>query len=480
MLSLNRAYQKKSLVFFLLLLLLFVAICISYAYAISIQVGGLIFFLIVSLFIFFISLSNPGVAYYLCILYAFSIYFFIRLLNTKIPVSTGGEIIVSGIFIGVILRKIIYHERLWRHTNNIITYMYIVVLFYMALEALNPNAYPPVGWGKVYPITVMEFLFFLISLYLFQTEQQIYFFIKFWIALATLVALYGCIQQWIGLPPWEYRQLMSDPQTFGILFQSGFIRKYSTLSDPAAYGVFLSGSAVFCISLLLMKLPFKKIMLLIPAIILMLVGMAYSGTRTATAIIPAGIIFLGLLTIQNRKTLILIGGFLLIGAMLIMSPIQNGVLNRVRSAFHPGKDPSMLVRDLNRKSKQSYMHHHPIGGGIKTTGFDALQMYPHHPLAGFPPDSVFVQNALEIGWIGFLLQLVYYFVILKFAIHEYYHQQKTAHKFIFAGFAAALFTWFMSDYSQGAVTNFSISFIYNGILAAMVKLKYIQSEKISI
>jgi len=477
MISANRIYHKKSYTAILFLTLLLAVVLISYAYSLSMQAGGILSFTIVSLIVLFTSIAYPAIAYYLCIIYGFLIYFLIRLLNLSIPVSIGGELFTGAIFLGVVLRKIIHHERLWHHIHNILTYTYVIILIYLGLEAFNPNAYPPVGWMKIYPVTIMGFLFYLVALYLFKTEREIYFFIKFWIVLALLVALYGCYQQWMGLPPWEYRQLMKNPHTFGIFFQGGFIRKYSTLSDPAAFGVFLSGSIVFCIGLLLMKLPVKKSALLIVAIIFMLLGMSYSGTRTATAIIPFGIIFLGLLTIQNKKTLLVVGGTLLIGSMLVLSPLQNGVLNRVRSAFHPSQDPSMIVRDLNRKSKQSYMHHHPIGGGIKTTGFDALELYPHHPLAGFPPDSVFVQNALEIGWIGFMIQLITYFIILKFAIHEYYHQKSPKQKFIFAGFAAALFTWFLSDYSQGAVSNFSISFIYNGILAAMVKLKYIQSEK---
>lgn len=45
----------------------------------------------------------------------------------------------------------------------------------------------------------------------------------------------------------------------------------------------------------------------------MLLGMAYSGTRTATAILPAGLGFMGLLTIQNKKILILLGAIFLIG-----------------------------------------------------------------------------------------------------------------------------------------------------------------------
>ncbi|MCL6524160.1 MAG: hypothetical protein K6T34_05805 [Thermoflavifilum sp.] len=471
--------ERHKLLWAAILLVLFIAVVgISYAYSASIAIGGAVLAIITFITILLVSIGNPLIAFYLCILYGAFIYFLQRLLDlNKIPVSVGGEFIVASIFIGVILRKILHHERIWKHTHNIITYTFVVSVVYYGLEVFNPNAYPPVGWVKIYPLVVMGFLFYLIALYLFNNKQKIFFFIKFWIALATIVAMYGCIQQWVGLPPWEYAQLMKDPHTFGILYQSGFIRKYSTLSDPAAFGVFLSGTIVFLISLLLMRLSRKRMAMIILCMIFMLLGVTYSGTRTAIAIIPMGILFLGLLTIQNKKNLLIVGSIVLIGAILILSPLQNGVLNRVRSTFRPNNDPSMIVRDLNRKSKQYYMHHHPIGGGLKTTGLDALMLYPNHPLAGFPTDSVFVQNALEIGWVGFLIQLIIYFIILKFAIHEYYHQTNQKEKMIFAGFAAALFTWFMADYSQGAVSNFSISFIYNGILAAMIKLKFLNQEK---
>ena len=460
-------------------LLVILGIIIAYTYAESIKYGSIALISLISIILILICIAAPKLAYYLCILYGAIIYFIKRLLYPAyIPVSIGGEILIITLFTGILLRKIIKQEKLWNDVKNPITISLLIIITYNLIEVFNPYAQPPIGWAIVFPQYVTNLLFFLSGLYVMNSMGSIISFLKFWVILAFIIGLYGCIQQWIGIAPWEYRQIINDPAAYAIMFQNGFIRKYSTLSDSPAFGIFMSGSTIFCIALLLSSIQLRKKILLGIFIIIMLLGMAYSGTRMATAILPVGLGFMGLLTIQNKKTLILLGTVFLIGIIFFFSPVHNGVTARLRSAFRFNSNPSMLVREHNRKSKQYYMHHHPIGGGIKTTGVSGLQLYPSHELAGFPPDGVFVMNALEIGWIGFLLQLFVYFIVLKYAIHQYYNQKNKDIKIIYAGIASTLFAWYISDYSQGAVGNFSISFIYNGILAAMIKINSLTSKNI--
>ncbi|QOR76446.1 MAG: hypothetical protein IMW88_02510 [Thermoflavifilum sp.] len=453
------------------LLLVILGVIIAYTYAESIRYGSIALMSLISLILVLLCITSPKLGFYLCILYGSIIYFIKRLLYPAyIPVSIGGEILIITLYTGILLRKIIKHEKLWNDVTNPITISLIVIIAYNLLELFNTYAQPPIGWAIVFPQYVTNLLFFLSGLYIMNSMKSIISFLKFWIIIAFIIGLYGCIQQWFGIAPWEYRQIINDPTSYAIMFQNGFIRKYSSLSDSPAFGILMSGSAIFSIALLLSSIQLRKKILLGIFIIIMLLGMAYSGTRTATAILPAGLGFMGLLTIQNKKILILLGAIFLIGIIFFFSPIHNGIINRLRSAFQFNSDPSMLVREHNRKSKQYYMHHHPIGGGIKTTGVAGLQFYPSHELAGFPPDGVFVMNALEIGWIGFLLQLFVYFIVLKYAIHQYYHQKNKDIKIIYAGIASTLFAWYISDYSQGAVGNFSISFIYYGLLAVIIKV----------
>jgi hypothetical protein len=193
------------------------------------------------------------------------------------------------------------------------------------------------------------------------------FFIKFWVLLSFIIALYGCFQQWFGYLPMEINYIMSTPGTFELLFQGGQLRKFSFLSDVVSFGVLAGSMAVFTI-ILAIGTPHstRKYMLFFFALIMML-GMAYSGTRTTTIIIPVGLILYGFITIQNKTTLITLFIGVLFAMGVLFAPIYtNPTLNRVRSTFD-SKDESLNLRDRNRHYIQPYLYQHPIGGGIGTT-----------------------------------------------------------------------------------------------------------------
>ena len=143
----------------------------------------------------------------------------------------------------------------------------------------------------------------------------------------------------------------------------------------------------------------------------MTLGMFYSGTRTTTVILPAGMALYLFMTIRSKTTIITLFASVLIALFVLYVPVDNPVLNRVRSTFN-SQDASLNVRDVNRHYIQPYIYAHPIGGGIATTGTEGLTYNPNHLLAGFPPDSGLLKAALEMGWIGLALTMFFYLVIL--------------------------------------------------------------------
>src|SRR5205085_4667874 len=120
--------------------------------------------------------------------------------------------------------------------------------------------------------------------------------------------------------------------------------------------------------------------------VILMLGMAYSGTRTTNIMLPAGLCLYALLTITDKKTLVTVFVAILGMAFIFFGPIQNGTINRMRTTFDT-KDESANVRDINRKYIQPYIYSHPLGGGIATAGVLGEKYNPGHPLAGFPPDS---------------------------------------------------------------------------------------------
>jgi putative inorganic carbon (hco3(-)) transporter len=260
---------------------------------------------------------------------------------------------------------------------------------------------------------------------------------------------------------------------------NGSFRKFSTLTDPAAFGILMAVSALLT-TVTVLRAPLRRTKLLFSAALLFqLLGMSYSGTRTAIFAVIAGIGLFILMTLNNVRTLLFAIFCTLVFGFLMFAPIYGNVtLNRFRSAFHFSKDASYEVRNTNRARIQPYIYTHPFGGGAMTTGTNGLKYNPSHYLAGFPTDSGFLRSALEYGWIGFTLVCMLFFVILQQGAHHAFFKEKAplARAFLLAA-VVALFGNIVSQYSQVAIGATPQIFLYHAIIAIIVNISNLETKQ---
>jgi putative inorganic carbon (HCO3(-)) transporter len=70
---------------------------------------------------------------------------------------------------------------------------------------------------------------------------------------------------------------------------------------------------------------------------------------------------------------------------------------------------------------QHYIQTHPIGGGLATTGQNGVKYSPGHYLAGgWDPDSGYLLTALEMGWVGLIIFLVFFFIVIARGVKNYF------------------------------------------------------------
>ena len=154
---------------------------------------------------------------------------------------------------------------------------------------------------------------------------------------------------------------------------------------------------------------------------------------------------------------------------VMFAPIDNPTINRMRSTFD-SEDESLNVRNVNRNSIQPYIYAHPFGGGIATSGVEGMRWSPNHQLAGFPPDSGLLMFALEIGWVGLSLQIIFYLTMLYQGIYYYFRMKSKKYKIyilaIICGFIAILVTL----YSQASVGQMPNVFFFYGCIALFKRL----------
>jgi O-antigen ligase len=198
--------------------------------------------------------------------------------------------------------------------------------------------------------------------------------------------------------------------------------------------------------------------------------MVYTGTRTAFAVFPVGVVFYVLITLTRK---VLIGGaiFLVLGSLFMMKSTGNPIVFRIQSAFKFSKDESMQVRFENQKFIQPFIQSHPIGVGLGSTGVWGKRFTPDSWLASFPHDSGYVRIAVEQGWIGLLIYLSLLFFVLKTGLHYYIRVKDPTIKHFYLGILAVIFTLTVASYPQEIIVHLPSSLIFYIFLAALVKLK---------
>ena len=447
------------------------AICVSAAASQSIYLGFGIIGGVLAILAICLCLLNTEIGLYITVAFSFYAILISRLFfNDLLPSGLILDIIVLSIILGLIIRQKELKPTINKFTSSPVTILIIVIFAYNAIEFFNPNARSFNGSFQAFRKIFNTFLLLFISYYVFNSLEAIKRFLRFLFVVSALAGIYGCIQEWNGLFNFEMQWLLANPHSYGLIVINGHIRVFSTMTDPAAFGMIMTTCATLYIGLCSNKMAALHRWLVLAGIVFMTLSMSYSGTRTANAMLVAGVGFYLLLTIQ-RKSSMLITGFaaiLLIGALY--APIHTPALTRFRTTFQASEDPSYKLRVRNRKAIQPYIYTHPIGGGLGTTGAVGETNHPGHQLAGFQPDSGYLKKVLEIGWIGLILFFILYFLVMKKGINAYFGTEGKETQNIIASCLAALFTFYVGEYAQVAIGQISDVVVYYPLIAILLRI----------
>jgi putative inorganic carbon (HCO3(-)) transporter len=412
-------------------------------------------------------LTDPIRGYYLLTFISFFTAYPGRLLNKPLPISTFAEVLVLVLFIGTYWQARKDENQKGNLLKYPISILLIIYALYYIIELFNPDMGSPAGWSFSSKRFAVEILFFVISYRLINTPDRFRYFLKFWIVMSLITALYGCYQQWFGILPVDLNGM--DEHELGLLFQGGTIRKFSFLEGVITFGSLCGFMAVLTIILAINeKVRKRKYQLEFISFILFL-GLTYSGTRTFNLMIPAGIALYVLMTMKNKATIVIFFVTLMSILFVLFAPIDNPSLNRMRTTLDT-KDESLNLRTMNRKSVQPYIYAHPIGGGVANTGVEGMRFNPTHPLAGFPPDSGLLKLALEMGWIGLAIAMLLFLMVLYQGIHYYFRMRNEKYKKYMAAATCAIFAVIITLYAQVTIGQFpTILFIF-GMMSIIKRL----------
>ncbi len=420
--------------------------------------------------------NNPYFGFYITTIVSFFLFYIQRLLFID-----GNAFLVDGLiyitFVGVLFQKYFKKDALWEAKTHKISILLLLYFVYILLEFLNPNTHSLAG-NMVYTRDLLrQLLTYFITFNLFSSYKSIRNYFILWMVLMAVCGAYGCFQQWVGLSGNEMKSILIDEMTTKLYrLADGGYRKFSTFADPTTFGIASGVTAL----LILVKMLKQKDMALkglyFITVVILLLGMSYTGTRTATFLFIAGVCLYVLMEMNDKRTLIFFGiaGVMFVG--VVFGPFHgNTTINRLHSAFNKD-DASLNARDVNRANIQPYIYSHPFGGGLTVTNAIGAKYNPGHPLANFPPDSGLLKYALETGPVGLLFIVIIYFVVLQTGISTYFRTNDPTAKRMLLPLIVALFGFMVAQYSQVAINQIPGVFFFCGAFAAIARISQRANE----
>jgi putative inorganic carbon (hco3(-)) transporter len=192
-----------------------------------------------------------------------------------------------------------------------------------------------------------------------------------------------------------------------------------------------------------------------------------------------GVAFYVLITLKSKKTFFVM---LIAGAgafLLLFGPFYGGTIKRIRSTFAIERDASMGVRDKKRIRLQEYVRSHPFGGGLNTTGVNGLKYSAGHPLAeGWDPDSGYLLIALELGWIGLIFGMAFFFVVILKGIANYFSINDPLLQNINLAYIVPFLSLSVAHFTQDAMFQKPVYLVIIATYALMLTLPtYVKSVK---
>jgi putative inorganic carbon (hco3(-)) transporter len=460
--------EKKLNTFYGHLFLFLVVIGFTFGIVtIDLKIGLVVLSIFSGFLLLIVTMKWTYFGFYFLIVFSSLVVIIDRVINTPVPSGLLAEAFGYICLLSILLKNDLKKNINRRFYTNPITIGMYVLFAYYVVELFNTEMIGKFGWLSYFRKQFSFFVFYYICYCMLDSKEKIIYFVRFMIGLSTVLALYACKQQWFGYANFE---LQAIGKGYILLFQGGLLRKFSVFSDPATSGILFASITMLCIILIFRGTNKKERSWLGVALVINLLGYSYSGTRTATLMIIAGILLYCLSAIYERRTIIFLIYSALVYIILMFMPYQNPITNRIRSTFEGTKDASAAVRDYDRHEVQPYIQAHPMGGGIFTVGGEGSKYNSGHYLENLQADSGYMKVIAEEGPIGLALLLSFYFIVMRIGYRSFYRVKDPEIRTYYIALLIMMFTLVVAQYAQMTLSQYPVVHYFYGTMVIFIKL----------
>ncbi|TAE52076.1 MAG: O-antigen ligase domain-containing protein [Bacteroidetes bacterium] len=423
------------------------------------QSAGIVFFCILLVPSFITALLHVRFGLFLLLSGAFLLPG-IRRLTGDTPIGIFMYAGVISLLFGTFLQQVYRHD--WSFAKHPLSVAILGWCFYLLVELINPWAGSQIAWIYGFWGLGGMLLVYYPALYAFRELDHLRRLTLVWLILAVFAAAYNLviypsaifdINQWL--------HLSTEVQNAFVFF-----------SDRASGNVVLCVSALVALIFALGKGMSRNQQLAgISGAAFILLALALMGSRSALALIPAGLLFLSLITL-NRRWLVAGLIFTVAGIALWFYTTEQATWGSLRQSLNPFASPNFVVTQDNESYIQPYIRRHPIGGGVGSTGEYGERFAPDTLLSEFFPESGYVRIAAETGWLGLLLFAGVLFMALAAGVNGYFRVKSPRIRTWYAAFLTATFVLAIGNYSTQVLVSLPGNVLFAISMAAMVRLRH--------
>ncbi|HEY2728261.1 MAG TPA: hypothetical protein VGI61_13885, partial [Parafilimonas sp.] len=266
------------------ILLFFFAVALGYLFAVKTTTGIGVAGLICSTAVILACILDTQTGLYINLIYSFFAFAFSRLFfNDTFPTGVASDVLIVATLFSFFVKRVGLRITFNKFIHTSVVIAILVLFFYLMIELFNPYGHSLDGWYQTFRKSLDAVFLLFIAYKALDSYESIRKFLVVLFIVCAISGLYGCIQQWHGLFNYEIAWATADDNRFGLIFIDGDFRKFSTMSDPTAYGIMMASCGIFFTIIAWNEKKRSTKLILIAGVILMFLGMAYSGTRTANA-----------------------------------------------------------------------------------------------------------------------------------------------------------------------------------------------------
>jgi hypothetical protein len=414
--------------------------------------------------------------------------FFINRFMPNLPLGMGLEALIVAAAFGTILKCSI--EKKWAKANipKLLVFALIVYSVYYGFQIVNPNSPGILNDFYGFRWWLLPVMVPWLTSYWLGNGRDIRRFFILWMALTTIVMIYGAWQQ--GVPGSGYRfnsgeeQWLIENPTHNIW---GTIRIFGTLGSADAMGMYMVAGIIVALTMLVSGiLPTWAKFAVIAFIPAALTVMLWTMTRSAYAALPVGLFAITFIT-RNRLLVTFTACMTVLYVVLSVTGAGRGnvYVARFFTTTETEKDDSYQVRQAIQDRVMSKVFESPIGFGPNTTGANGQKTLEaaggdqaDAELAGTATDNYYLRIGLEAGWLGVLAFIFLALCTIISSLYCYFKAKSRSARYMLVAIVAVLAAMLLGSWANNYFQYPPLTQIFFMSLGLIGPLKDIKEEEL--